>query len=63
MFDSIVLAGVIAVGLAELVGETRERLGGGPAEEMAPLRNGAVDKEVSRELTETGQRGGGQDEA
>ena len=63
VFDSIVLAGVIAVGLAELVGETRERLGGGPAEEMAPLRNGAVDKEVSRELTETGQRGGGQDEA
>jgi uncharacterized membrane protein len=62
VFDSIVLAGVIAVGLAELVGETRERLGGGPAEEMAPLRNGAVDEEVSRELTETGQRGGGQDE-
>lgn len=30
IFDQIVLAGVIAVGLAELVGETRERMQGGP---------------------------------
>ena len=31
VFDVIVLSGVIAVGLAEIVGETRERLQGGPA--------------------------------
>lgn len=33
VFDSVVVAGFIAVGLAELVGETRERLQGGPAAE------------------------------
>jgi uncharacterized membrane protein len=35
-FDTIVLAGVIAVLLAELIGETRERLQGGPAETGRP---------------------------
>lgn len=30
VFDQVVIAGVLAVGLAEIVGETRERLGGGP---------------------------------
>lgn len=30
IYDQVVLAGVVAVGLAELVGETRERLQGGP---------------------------------
>lgn len=30
VFDAVVLAGLIAVGLAEVVGETRERLQGGP---------------------------------
>lgn len=30
-FDAVVLAGVVSVGLAELIGETRERLQGGPA--------------------------------
>lgn len=45
-FDAIVIAGLIAVLLAELVGETRERLQGGPAEEgrprqlLAALRSG-----------------------
>lgn len=29
-FDAVVLAGVVSVGLAELIGETRERLQGGP---------------------------------
>lgn len=33
MFDQIVLAGVIAVGLAELIGESRERLQGGPKQD------------------------------
>ena len=32
IFDTIVIAGFIAVGLAEFVGETRERLQGGPQE-------------------------------
>ncbi|NLN17257.1 MAG: DUF1614 domain-containing protein [Firmicutes bacterium] len=62
VFDSIVLAGVIAVGLAELVGETRERLGGGPAGEMARPRDGAADEEFSAELTDAGEKGGGQGE-
>lgn len=31
MFDTVVLSGIIAVLLAELVGETREKLQGGPA--------------------------------
>ena len=35
-FDSIVIAGIIAVLLAEIVGETRERLQGGPATEGRP---------------------------
>jgi uncharacterized membrane protein len=33
MFDSIVLAGLIAILLAELIGESRERLQGGPVSE------------------------------
>ena len=36
IFDSIVLSGIIAVLLAEVVGETRERLQGGPATEGRP---------------------------
>lgn len=35
-FDSIILAGIIAVLLAEIIGETRERLQGGPATEGRP---------------------------
>ena len=31
MYDSVVLAGVLAVCLAELIGESRERLQGGPS--------------------------------
>jgi uncharacterized membrane protein len=34
-FDTVVVAGVLAVLLAEIVGETRERLGGGPITEGA----------------------------
>ncbi|MDW7675442.1 MAG: DUF1614 domain-containing protein, partial [Bacillota bacterium] len=36
IFDVIVLGGIIAVLLAEVVGETRERLQGGPAEKGRP---------------------------
>jgi hypothetical protein len=35
-FDSLILAGILAVLLAELVGETRERLQGGPKSEGRP---------------------------
>lgn len=35
-FDSIVLAGLVAVLLAEIVGEARERIQGGPAREGRP---------------------------
>lgn len=35
-FDSIILAGLVAVLLAEIIGETRERLQGGPATEGRP---------------------------
>ncbi len=37
-FDSIVLAGIIAVLLAEIIGETRERLQGGPASQGRPKK-------------------------
>lgn len=45
VFDVIVLSGVLAVGLAEIIGETRERVQGGPAttgrdkELLAGLKN------------------------
>lgn len=32
-FDAVVISGVLAVTLAEVIGETRERLGGGPAKD------------------------------
>lgn len=35
-FDSLILAGILAVLLAELIGETRERLQGGPQTEGRP---------------------------
>ncbi len=37
-FDSIVLAGIVAVLLAEIIGETRERLQGGPASRGRPKK-------------------------
>lgn len=37
-FDSIVLAGIVAVLLAEVIGETRERLQGGPATHDRPKK-------------------------
>lgn len=45
VFDVIVLSGIIAVGLAEIIGETRERIQGGPVTQgrderlLAGLRN------------------------
>lgn len=50
-FDSIILAGLVAVLLAELIGETRERLQGGPATEGRPkeLLNHLKNDEYSEE--------------
>lgn len=50
-FDAIVLAGFLAVGIAEIVGETRERLAGGSE---AARR--------ARRREEKGSEGGGRDE-
>ncbi|QNO13535.1 DUF1614 domain-containing protein [Alkalicella caledoniensis] len=33
IYDAVVIAGILAVVLAEVVGETRERLGGGPSDD------------------------------
>lgn len=51
VFDSVVVAGLVAVGLAEIVGEVRERLGGGPVGE----RNGSSRRSES---TDSGSEGG-----
>lgn len=53
-FDSIILAGLVAVMLAEFIGETRERLQGGPATEGRPqeLLNNLQNDEYSEEKSE-----------
>lgn len=48
IFDATLISGLIALGLAELIGEIRERLGGGPEEER-PV-------ELRESLSEPGQR-------
>lgn len=63
-FDGIVLAGIVAVLLAEIIGETRERIQGGPASEGRPgeLMEGLrkpVPGETMRSETDTGQTGEG----
>lgn len=69
-FDAIVLAGLIAVLLAEVVGESRERLQGGPVTEGRPeelvraLRKPGLDTEGGAEqqpdTEETGKKAAGQ---
>jgi len=65
-FDSLILAGILAVLLAELIGETRERMQGGPQTEGRPeelvenLREPEPEparKPVDRE-GDSGERGG-----
>lgn len=59
IFDQIVLAGIIAVGLAELIGESRERLQGGPEQEgERPLALRQEDEIGTNVLTD-GQTGEG----
>ncbi len=55
LFDGIVITGFIALGLAEIVGEVRERAQGGPSEDRpAGLLKGLKDQEVGMM---DGQRG------
>jgi len=51
-FDSIVLAGLVAVLLAEIIGETRERLQGGPATHDRPkkLLNNLTNEEYANSI-------------
>lgn len=64
IFDSIVIGGFLALLLAELIGETRERLGGGPQDERPEsLKHGLTDMETSGEISpaegnEQGKGGG-----
>ncbi len=59
-FDATVLAGVVSVGLAELVGETRERLGGGPAQDRPePLREALTEADPAGDAD--GEEPGGGD--
>lgn len=51
VFDSIVIGGILALLLAEFIGETRERLQGGPSKDRPKeLRKGLSDEEFSEEL-------------
>ncbi len=51
MYDSVILAGILAVCLAELIGESRERLQGGPSSENR-------DASVLKNLQTAGMKGG-----
>lgn len=57
-FDAIVLSGLISVGLAELIGETRERLQGGPD----PNRPEPLKQALSNELQSDRRGESGRDE-
>ena len=51
MYDSVILAGILAVCLGELIGESRERLQGGPSSENR-------DASVLKNLRTAGMKGG-----
>ena len=54
VFDAIVIGGILSLLLAEIFGESRERLQGGPAVRRHPsLREGLADAEFSSDLGET----------
>jgi len=68
VFDTIVLSGIVAVGLAEIVGETRERLQGGPATEgrdeelLAGLKNENYNPDEPKVRDGSDKRGDDHDE-
>jgi hypothetical protein len=50
VFDSIVIGGILALMLAELIGETRERMQGGPSHDRSDeLKAGLSDVEFGEE--------------
>lgn len=51
IFDAVLISGLIALGLAELIGEIRERIAGGPSEDRP--------EELRAGLREPGQEEGG----
>ncbi len=66
-FDSLILAGILAILLAELIGETRERIQGGPEKEGRPeelVRNLQEPEPASKPLDRRQNDGkeGGDDE-
>lgn len=58
IFDTVVISGILAVGLAEIIGETRERLQGGPAEKegQPALYNERVIADQEAGSREVGER-------
>lgn len=62
-FDSIVIAGLVAVLLAELIGETRERLQGGPKDEghdpelLSHLKSEDIDRQLGNSPVEAREVG------
>ncbi|NLZ93851.1 MAG: DUF1614 domain-containing protein [Firmicutes bacterium] len=51
VFDAVVIGGILALLIAEVFGETRERIQGGPASDRPQsLRHGLADAEISEEL-------------
>jgi hypothetical protein len=51
VFDSIVIGGILALLLAEIIGETREKVQGGPSmDRPESLRRGLSDEEFGEEL-------------
>lgn len=61
-FDTIVLAGIVGVLLAELIGETRERLAGGPSTKGRPMELvKALKKPEIRDTGRAGRRETGED--
>lgn len=63
-FDAVILSGIISVGLAEIVGETRERLQGGPdLDRPAPLKQALTndpdnpEQRSHHEITSSGRPG------
>jgi hypothetical protein len=58
VFDSIIIGGILALLLAEVVGETRERVRGGPSQDRPEaLRRGLSDEELAEELDREDKEG------
>ncbi len=63
VFDSIIIGGILALLLAEVIGETRERVQGGPSKDRPEaLRRGLSDEELAEELDREAKEGDDEDE-